>query len=346
MLNRDQLPSRTLPPPVGSLPPGEERVVRPKVVPVPSFGVVVFESRHGPGFVGNLRDDFSKFLLIIAGQAKWEAGGKQIKVAVNSLVHIPAGLPHHQQDNPNHPVVLYAIHYRPSVLPEFLKKDLLDHGLLHWDLPEYPPALSRAVRSDLQEMLFEQGDQRQGWEWVLCSRLVELAVRAIRISHDTQHGHRPIFIKGSDSAERVARYALRLQTQFYLRETLDEAAIATGLSRRQFTEMFRKVIGKSWKQYVYRLRLEHSRKLLLQTDKTVTAAAFESGFDDLSHFNHAFKKAFSFSPQGIRQQQEESLKLASAPLPQRAPATVRPKDLQKKRKQKSPTYPNKIARKS
>jgi AraC family L-rhamnose operon regulatory protein RhaS len=311
MLNRDRLPSRTPLPFIASSQQGEERVVRPKVVPVPNFGVVVFESRHGPGFVGNLQDDFSKFLLVIGGQAKWDAGGKQIKVAANSLVHIPAGLPHRQEDSRNDPVVLYAIHYRPTVLPEFLKKDLLNHGLLHWDLPAYLPSLARAVRSDFQEMLFEQGDQRKGWEWVLCSRLVELAVRAIRIYHDDQHGHRPLFIKGTDSAERVARYALRLQTQFYLRQTLDEAAVATGLSRRQFTEMFRKVTGKSWKQYVYKLRLEHSRKLLLQTDKTVTAAAFESGFDDLSHFNHAFKKAFFHSPQAIRQQQEKSLKLAS-----------------------------------
>jgi mannose-6-phosphate isomerase-like protein (cupin superfamily) len=76
----------------------EERVVRPKIVPVPGIGVIVFESRHAPGFVGELKDDFSKFLLIIAGQAKWETTGKQITVATNSLVHIPAGQPHRQQE--------------------------------------------------------------------------------------------------------------------------------------------------------------------------------------------------------------------------------------------------------
>ena len=32
-------------------------------------------------------------------------------------------------------------------------------------------------------------------------------------------------------------------------------------------------------------------------------AAFESGFDDLSYFNHAFKKAFHCSPMAIRQKQ-------------------------------------------
>jgi AraC family L-rhamnose operon regulatory protein RhaS len=271
------------------------------VVPVPDFGAVVFESRHGPGFAGQLQDNFSKFLLIIGGQAVWQAGEKQIAIATDSLVHVPAGLPHRQQDSPNDPVVLYAIHYRANVLPDFLNQELLAKGLLHWKLESYAPLLARAVRSDFQEMLFEQGDQRQGWEWVLCSRLVELAVRAIRISHDDQSGHRMLFLKGSDSAERVARYALQLKTHFYLHQSLDEAAGATGLSRRQFTETFRKVTGESWRQYIQKLRLGHSKKLLLQTDKTVTAAAFESGFEDLSYFNHAFKKTFGCSPQAIRQ---------------------------------------------
>jgi AraC-like DNA-binding protein/mannose-6-phosphate isomerase-like protein (cupin superfamily) len=277
-----------------------ERVVRPKVVPLPDFGVVVFESRHGPGFVGELQDNFSKFLLIIAGQAQWAAADAQIAVRPDSLVHIPCGLAHRQQDTAHDPVVLYAIHYRPGLLPEFLSSALSERGLVHWNLPDYGPSMARAVRSEFQEMLFEQGDKRQGWEWVLCSRLVELSVRAVRICQQDQQG-RPLFIKGTDSTERVARYALQLQTQFYLPVTVDDAAVATGLSRRQFTELFRKVTGESLKQYIHRMRLDHSRKLLLQTEKTVTAAAFESGFEDLSYFNHAFRKAYSDSPQAFRQ---------------------------------------------
>ena len=268
---------------------------------MPEFGVVVFESRHGPGFVGQLHDDFSKFLLVLSGHARWEAKGGRITVGTGSLVHIPSGLPHSQQDRLHEPVVLYAIHYRPTLLPSFLHKDLAERGLLHLKLSAYVPSVARSVRSDFQEMLFEQGDQQPGWEWMLCSRVVELAVRALRVSHHDRNRQRPLFIRGNDSAERVARYAQQLQTTFYLRQTLDEAAAATGLSRRQFSQVFRNVSGSSWKQYIKKMRLEHSRKLLLHTDKTVTAAAFESGFEDLSYFNHAFKKAFNHAPQAFRQ---------------------------------------------
>ena len=292
---------------IGTLAPAvEERVVRPIVVPMPAFGVVVFESRHGPGFSGQLQDDFSKFLLIVAGSAKWETSGRQIQVTTDSLVHIPAGLPHRQEDSANDPLVLYVIHYRPNVLPEFLRSSLAERGLVHWPLGSYLSSEARSVRSNVKEMLFEQGAQRDGWEWLLCARLVEIAVRAMRIGYRGSQAQSPVFVKGMESGERVSRYALQLQTRFYLRQSLDEAAAAVGLSRRQFTAVFRKVSGQSWKKHVLSLRLHHARKLLLNTDKTVTAAAFESGFDDLSYFDRSFKRAFACSPQAIRQSRSRS----------------------------------------
>src|ERR1051325_5126016 len=191
----NQPPARPVITKAGPPPQPDDRVVRPKVVPVPDFGVAVFESRHAPGFVGHLQDDFSKFLLIIGGSAQWETADQRITVATDSLVHILAGLGHRQQDSAFDPVVLYAIHYRSDVLPEFLRQNLAVRKLLHLEMPAYGPAPVRAVRSDFQEMLFEQGDRREGWEWVLCSRLVELAVQTIRMSQREEMGHRPLFIK-------------------------------------------------------------------------------------------------------------------------------------------------------
>jgi AraC family L-rhamnose operon regulatory protein RhaS len=82
---------------------------------------------------------------------------------------------------------------------------------------------------------------------------------------------------------------LGLKSRFFRQQTISEAASAMGLSRRQFTELFRKVTGQSWCQYVLGLRLNHAAGLLADTDRSVVAVAFESGFDDLSGFNHSFK---------------------------------------------------------
>jgi AraC family L-rhamnose operon regulatory protein RhaS len=285
-----------------------ELVVRPKQVSLPEFGVAVFESHHGFGFRGELFHNFSKFLLVIAGHATWEAKGETIKVGPDSLVHVPAGLHHTQQDSANDPVILYGIVYRSSLLPEFLNQELLERTLLHWNLQACSPLLARSIRSDLQEMLFEHDGRGKGWQWILCSRLVELAIRVIRIRHQNRGVPQRLFIRGRKPAERVARYVTWLQSHFYENQSLDQGASQTGLSRRQFTGMFRKETGKSLNPYLRGLRLEHSRKLLLQTDKPVTSVAFESGFEDLSCFSHAFKAAFGCPPQVLRQQHEDPIK--------------------------------------
>ena len=290
--------------PVGHVLAAERLVVRPKLIPVPHFGVVVFESRHGPGFVGELKNDFSKFLLLIAGHARWESRRLVMNVGPDTLVHVPRDLPHRQQDLPNDPVILYAIHYRPDVLPSFLAQELLQRGILQWNLSDFAPSFKRDVRSGFQEMLFEQNSRTDGWEWILCARTVELAVRALRLSLRVAEQNHPVFIKGKDSSERVIAYALRLKSQFYRQETLDDAAASTCLSRRRFTELFRETMGQSWKAYLRDLRLQHGKTLLLETEKTVTAVAFECGFEDLSNFHHVFKEALGCSPQAFRQRRK------------------------------------------
>jgi AraC-like DNA-binding protein len=85
---------------------------------------------------------------------------------------------------------------------------------------------------------------------------------------------------------------------------MSEAAAAVGLKQRQFTDLFRKVTGQSRRKYLLGLRLNHAAGLLAETDHPVTTVAFESGFDDLSYFNHSFKAAYGRAPLAYREQHQ------------------------------------------
>lgn len=284
-------------------PESQELVTRPKVVPMPEFGVCVFESRHGPGFIApKLVDEFSKFLLVISGHARWDGDGRMYLVGPNSLVHVPRGMIHRQEDVASDPVSLFAIHYRPRVLVESLAQALNQRGFVHWNLSGSDFPLARYFRADFREMLFEQDTRRDGWETIMLSCLGHLAVRALRLTQRPGDALHPTFSKASSGAQRVATYVCRLQSTFYTQKTLEDAAQATGLSRRQFTELFCKITHRSWKEYLQGLRLAHARDLLGQTDKSVVAVSFESGFEDLSHFHRVFKHAFGLSPLAYRKQ--------------------------------------------
>jgi len=77
---------------------------------------------------------------------------------------------------------------------------------------------------------------------------------------------------------------------------LETLANAHGVSTRTVTRTFARhnqtPIGMVWQ-----LRLEASQRALTEgRSRSVTEAAFDHGFSDISHFSHAFRKAFGYAP--------------------------------------------------
>jgi AraC family L-rhamnose operon regulatory protein RhaS len=278
--------------------PSDDLNKSPKRVPMPDWGLVVFEARHAPGFFGEMKDAYAKFHLLIAGGALWESRGRKFSVTADTLFHIAAQVPHRQRDLPGAPVTLYAIHYRPELLRPELTRELSVIGMLPVDLHGSGTDQARQIRALVQEMLFEQEARRLGWEALLIARLTDLAVLTLRWSRGSEFN----IDRSDESAARVASYALRLKTEFYTAMSLDDAARSVGLSRRRFTELFRDITGESWRRYVHRLRMEYATKLLVSTERSVTAIAFECGFEELSHFDHTFKATYDTTPLAYRTQ--------------------------------------------
>jgi AraC-like DNA-binding protein len=280
--------------------------------PLPACGVLIGESRRGPGFSSLVRQqEFSEFLLVTAGQARLEWSGRVYHLGPGSFVHAPAQTGYHVQDKPGQALTLYTIRYREKIVPARLRRQLGRLGLLHWNLYRCGSPWLRAFSSICEEMLYEQHCRHIGWETVLAARLVDLVVRTTRFGTRKPPHDPPDLEKLSDSLTRVGHYATRLQSEFNRPTTLDEAARTTGLSRRRFTALFRTITGQSWHKYLVGLRLNHARHLLSQTDKIILSVAFESGFEDLSHFNHIFRQVVGCSPSAFRNREsEESGQLA------------------------------------
>jgi len=68
--------------------------------------------------------------------------------------------------------------------------------------------------------------------------------------------------------------------------------------KRDFQKHFKNTPGK----WLLEKRLNHAMHLLRNLDKTVSEAAFESGFENTSHFSRSFKERFGMSPATTKQQ--------------------------------------------
>jgi AraC family cel operon transcriptional repressor len=73
-------------------------------------------------------------------------------------------------------------------------------------------------------------------------------------------------------------------------------------SYTRLSHLFKSYMGIPLVQYRNQIKLNHSTNLLTYTDRSIIDIAMSLGFNNLSHFNHLFKRTFGISPREYRKQ--------------------------------------------
>ena len=71
-------------------------------------------------------------------------------------------------------------------------------------------------------------------------------------------------------------------------------------SKSYFSHGFKKNTGKTFRQYLTDLRIDHAKQLLERSSLTVTQIAFSVGFNDSNYFSNVFKSRVGVSPRKYR----------------------------------------------
>ncbi|MCK5931343.1 MAG: GlxA family transcriptional regulator [Fulvimarina manganoxydans] len=101
---------------------------------------------------------------------------------------------------------------------------------------------------------------------------------------------------------RVRRAILLMEQHMSHPMSVDAIALRLGLSGRQLERLCRSATGRSPASLYRQIRLDHARRLLETTGKSVTDIAIETGFCDGAHFAQVFRGAFGFAPRAARAQ--------------------------------------------
>lgn len=82
--------------------------------------------------------------------------------------------------------------------------------------------------------------------------------------------------------------------------TVDDIAQKVNVSIRHLERLFHAELGMTPRSYSAKLRLDHARHLILNTDHRISFIVFECGFVDCSHFSRRFKLEFGLTPTEMR----------------------------------------------
>jgi AraC-like DNA-binding protein len=143
------------------------------------------------------------------------------------------------------------------------------------------------------------------------SHLHDLVAMVLGASRDGQY---QIANRGLKAArlQAIKTYVVRNVADGGL--SIDVAAASQGLTRRQVQRLFEED-GTTFSTFVQQSRLRLAHTLLsssAQGHRSISAVAFDCGFGDVSHFNHAFRRAYGATPSDIRHQSPtRSMKLRS-----------------------------------
>ncbi|MBI1375271.1 MAG: helix-turn-helix domain-containing protein [Phycisphaera sp.] len=285
------------------------RTSGPRDERVPDWGVSVFESHHADDFhMADRRHDFAKALYVLSGGGRVWIDGEPHACAAGDVVIVPIGRTNRVEDAPRAAMSLYAMCVRPGV---WATADAALGERMPCGTVTPGDSAGGRLRDLLRRMLYVQSTDTPGRRAHLAglalqtlALIEQLGVRGAK-RQATGAARDAITTAGTptpknDPDDAMRRYIDELEHRFYESTSLDAEAERLGMSRRRFTELFKRHAGATWLNHVKALRLRHARRLLAQTHRTVTSIAFECGYGDLSTFYRAFTGEHGESPLDYR----------------------------------------------
>jgi AraC family transcriptional activator of mar-sox-rob regulon len=239
-----------------------------------------------------------ELLFCLSGRVRVEIGEDRLDVEPGRMILIAPAARHRLLASPTEPVEMKVVcltaedtvHYlspaQSTQLTEIEQRGFASYG---------DGQASTTLPSALAEMVPEgEGvarprDLLMVWSVISLLLAVQMPVETLAVDDElSQHG-------------RVRTICSWLDAHLDQETSLDALAAEFGLSRSLLTRIFRRHAGTSVVHYVNARRLEKAAALLTGArPASITDAALESGFANLSHFHRRFKAAFGMTPAEFR----------------------------------------------
>src|SRR5690606_35186766 len=116
-------------------------------------------------------------------------------------------------------------------------------------------------------------------------------------SFSTKNGHN----------ERITEILDYIESNFREPLTLEEIASTQFITVSYLSKFFKKQTGKSFSQYLNKVRLAHAVDELINTNKSITRIALDNGFPNLAAFNRVFNEKHQEKPVEYRKRRIESI---------------------------------------
>lgn len=108
--------------------------------------------------------------------------------------------------------------------------------------------------------------------------------------------------KASAENDSVRKAILYLHSHYQEDPTLTQLSEIAGLNKNYFSSLFHNSTGKTYKEYINSLKLDHAKKLVLTGNTPINEICYDSGYKSFTNFLRVFKETYGVSPGVMRAQ--------------------------------------------
>ena len=148
-----------------------------------------------------------------------------------------------------------------------------------------------AVRALIMSIMEEYECKRRGADEIMRCRLIELLILTMRKILDGDAAAR----------DRAVSAAVEYINKNYMKQVrLSDISATLGIGSEYLSAKFKRVMGVTFTEYLQKVRIGQSCRLLTVTDKKIIEIAELSGYGDIKFFNSIFKKYMNMTPRKYR----------------------------------------------
>ena len=228
-------------------------------------------------------------IYVISGKGQVNFEDNHYDLSPHTVIPLESKRMHEIIDQPRKTMTVFSLYFDNTGMNKYIF-DYLFTGSEPFELPLY---YAEQVKRNLRQMLYEQSHKPPGYKLGIrqCMELTILQLYRAKLQRSQQPA-----APGKDSLNRVQATLDYITENCHEQYTLSDGAKMANVSQRQFTNLCRKLNGKSFIQFLNSYRCTRAKALLENTDMPVSAIAFEIGFEELSSFYRAFRKHQKCSP--------------------------------------------------
>lgn len=247
----------------------------------PEYELIYIKNSGGKRFMGDHIGDFDDMELILIGP----------------------NIPHFWQNDPRlslDQAKAFVVHFRSDFLGEqyfglpetYGIKKLFEKARLGLRIggkskPE--------ICSLIEHLAFHTGFERL----LMLQKILLLVSEAAELEPLASAGFVDNFKPSQD--DRMNRIYEYVMYNFREKMTLTDISAVACLSEVAFCKYFKSHTGKSFFNFLNDIKIGYACRLLLESNMNIAEVCYESGFNNLSHFNQQFRRHLKSSPQRYRE---------------------------------------------